>query len=302
MNDHTHTWETLVSQLNTWKRGSQLAPHKPLLTLLLLARARAGNPNTLSFEEVNVPLTQLLREFGPPRKSHHPEFPFWYLQNDGFWHVHDRAEFEHPLRTRKGKSQPTRRSLLHHHAVGEVPQLLWKQLQVTPGLIDRLATQLLDQFWPQSVHNDILQAVGLDLATETVTRRKRDPNFRHQVLRAYERKCAVCGYDARLGDTLFGLEAAHIKWHQYQGPDVVPNGLALCSLHHKAFDLGAITLTQDHHILVSQDVVGHDTTEATIISFSHARMRRPQSSADKPAGQFINWHHKNRFRWPEREG
>jgi len=39
----THTWEELVANLNVWKRGSQAAPHKPLLTLMLLARDQRDN-------------------------------------------------------------------------------------------------------------------------------------------------------------------------------------------------------------------------------------------------------------------
>jgi hypothetical protein len=34
---------------------------------------------------------------------------------------------------------------------------------------------------------------------------------------------------------------------------VVENGLSLCSLHHKAFDLGAIAISDDHKVLVSHD-------------------------------------------------
>jgi HNH endonuclease len=47
-----------------------------------------------------------------------------------------------------------------------------------------------------------------------------------------------------------GLEAAHIKWFQARGPDVVQNGLALCSLHHKIFDLGAFTVLPESHQIV----------------------------------------------------
>jgi putative restriction endonuclease len=39
-----------------------------------------------------------------------------------------------------------------------------------------------------------------------------------------------------------GLEAAHIKWFQAGGPDIEANGLAMCSLHHKLFDLGVFTI------------------------------------------------------------
>ena len=52
----------------------------------------------------------------------------------------------------------------------------------------------------------------------------------------------MCKYDIRFGDRLLGLEAAHIRWHSHDGRDVVSNGLALCSVHHKALDLGAMGL------------------------------------------------------------
>ena len=70
----------------------------------------------------------------------------------------------------------------------------------------------------------------------------RDPRFRKRVLEAYDERCAVCEYDIRFGDRLLGLEAAHIRWHSHDGRDVVPNGPALCGVHHKALDLGAMGL------------------------------------------------------------
>lgn len=60
--------------------------------------------------------------------------------------------------------------------------------------------------------------------------------FRQAVVKAYGECCAVCGFDARIVNTPMGIEAAHIQWQAYDGPDVVRNGVALCSLHHVAFD------------------------------------------------------------------
>jgi putative restriction endonuclease len=300
MADHIHTWEELVGRIGTWKdeKRGQVAPHKPLLVLLILARAQRGEGNVVRFADVDGPLKQLLREFGPERKSYHPEYPFWYLKNDGFWHVHQQAFFERPDQSRKGKTQPTRSVLLSNDARAEVPELFWKQLQKDPSLLARLARRLLEDFWPEDWHEEILGAVGLELGdeTETVQRRRRDPGFRLKVLQAYERKCAVCGFDARLGDALFGLEAAHIRWHQYHGPDVVPNGLALCSLHHKAFDRGAMGLDDNLVILISRDVSGHDTVRRVLTDYAGKDLRRPIGEADLPEGSHLHWHRKNVFR------
>src|SRR6478735_689938 len=72
--------------LNVWSRGDQRAPHKPLLVLYALGRWQQGKAE-VAYAEAEPELTALLREFGPPRKSDHPEQPFWRLQRDGVWTV-----------------------------------------------------------------------------------------------------------------------------------------------------------------------------------------------------------------------
>src|SRR4051812_7125758 len=76
--------------LSIWKQGDQRAPHKPLLVLYALGRWQAGQKD-VTFREAEPDLTALLREFGRPRKSDHPEQPFWRLQRDGVWIVHTPA-------------------------------------------------------------------------------------------------------------------------------------------------------------------------------------------------------------------
>ena len=42
------------------------------------------------------------------------------------------------------------------------------------------------------------------------------------------------------------------RWFNLGGPDKLDNGLALCSLHHKLFDRGALGLSHEHEIQVSE--------------------------------------------------
>ncbi|STV33784.1 restriction endonuclease [Klebsiella pneumoniae] len=95
--------------------------------------------------------------------------------------------------------------------------------------------------------------MGFDLQQ---IRKERDPHFRQQVLRAYNYECAICGFNMRHDNTSVALEAAHIKWKQHGGPCEIPNGLALCAIHHKAFDKGSIGLDEDMRIQVSPAVNG----------------------------------------------
>ena len=91
--DEERRWRQALSQLNTWKRRDQRAVHKPLLTLMLIARAASDASRRIHFAEIADELTRLLKEFGPPRKSYSPEYPFWHLQSDGFWTIENRAVF-----------------------------------------------------------------------------------------------------------------------------------------------------------------------------------------------------------------
>src|SRR6476646_1429416 len=108
------TTETILARfddLNTWKQGDQRAPHKPLLVLYALGRWQQGKPE-VAFKEAEPELTALLQEFGPPRRSDHPEQPFWRLQRDGVWAV--RAPANLPL---KGGDTSPRVTALRSHDV-----------------------------------------------------------------------------------------------------------------------------------------------------------------------------------------
>ena len=54
------------------------------------------------------------------------------------------------------------------------------------------------------------------------------------VLKIYDYKCAVCGFDIKLGSMPAALRPS-ILWHQAGGPDIEENGIAMCTMHHKLF-------------------------------------------------------------------
>src|SRR6516164_3493110 len=87
---------TRFDELNTWRQGDERAPHKPLLVLYALGRWQQGKAE-VTFKEAEPALKALLREFGPPRKSDHPEQPFWRLQKDSVWVVTAPANLPPPL-------------------------------------------------------------------------------------------------------------------------------------------------------------------------------------------------------------
>jgi putative restriction endonuclease len=83
-----------------------------------------------------------------------------------------------------------------------------------------------------------------------VKTRHHQPIFRSQVIHAYEKRCAVC----RLPFVEL-LDAAHIKSDADGGDAHVTNGLALCKIHHGAFDSNIIGISPDYRIHVRQSVL-----------------------------------------------
>jgi len=81
-------------------------------------------------------------------------------------------------------------------------------------------------------------------------RRVRDSEFVEKVRAAYGRTCVVCGSRRETPTGEPEVEAAHIYPKAEGGADDVRNGVALCKLHHWAFDTGWLSFTDDHEILV----------------------------------------------------
>jgi putative restriction endonuclease len=75
----------------------------------------------------------------------------------------------------------------------------------------------------------------------------RNSSFRHRVISAYRASCAFCGTQLKL------VEAAHIIPVAVEGStDETSNGVALCSLHHRAFDKGLVSFKTDFQTEISE--------------------------------------------------
>ncbi len=288
--------EEKFKDINVWKRGSERAPHKPLLLLYILGRYYNDESRKVSYLEIDKKLRALLIEFGPFRKTYHPEFPFWYLQNDGLWELDNTDR----LILRNGSSNPLRSELLKYNIHGGFPEGIYRELRKNKQLIMRVAKSILEAHFPNTIHQDILQEVGLNTEIETYRRRKRNPEFRELILKAYQYKCAICGFDIKVGKEPVALEGAHIKWHQAGGPDEECNGLALCTLHHKLFDRGAFTLSTSLKLKVSEYAHGGDSFEEWLLRFNGKEIKPPIKPTYYPEEKFIHWHIKEVFKGPVR--
>lgn len=104
--------------------------------------------------------------------------------------------------------------------------------------------------------------------------------FRPRVLRAYDSQCALC----RLRHPPL-LDAAHIIPDSKGGEPVVPNGLAMCKIHHAAYDANIIGIRPDRGVEVRVDVLaeidgpmlrhGLQEMHGSTISLPRARRHHP---------------------------
>ena len=188
MNEQSYNVEQLqqmFTHITVWKRGAERAPHKPLLLLYALGKCQRGEPRAIPYTEVDPVLQRLLRAFGPPRKSYHSEYPFWRLQQDGIWELQG-AEHVVP---RQSNNDAKKSELLKYEVSGGFPTSIYAVLRDHPRLLVEIASDLLVRNFPESIHEDILDAVGLTLQVETITRATRDPQFRVRVLTVYGYTC-----------------------------------------------------------------------------------------------------------------
>ena len=286
-----------VKNISIWKKGGQRAPHKPLLLLFALGKCFRNEGRLISYTNVETALKPLLMEFGPTRKSYHPEHPFWRLKRDGIWELSNFDNINPNPKNGNVRVSDLRKFDVHGGFNEEIYTYL---SQNNDGLI-KIVSYLLESNFPVSIHEDILRAVGIDLVLDRSVKRKRDPQFRDKMLIAYENQCAVCGFNVRVGNSLIGLEAAHIKWHQAGGPDIEKNGLILCSLHHKLFDRGAFSITQDMKVSVSDRANGTIGFNEWLLAFHDKEIRKPQRISYFPDEQFVDWHCREVFQGYGRE-
>lgn len=123
-------------------------------------------------------------------------------------------------------------------------------------------------------------------ATAVVRLRLHQRGFRERVLQAYQRQCAFC----RLRHEEL-LDAAHIiPDADPAGEPLVRNGIALCALHHAAFDRYFLGLRPDYVIEVRRDIL----TEADGPTLVHAlqalhgtRIILPRRSDLQPARELV---------------
>ena len=124
--------------------------------------------------------------------------------------------------------------------------------------------------------------------TSTVRLRLHQRSFREKVLSAYRSQCAFC----RLRH-LELLDAAHIiPDTEPNSVPTVPNGIALCKLHHAAFDSFFIGINPDYIIELRKDILEEE--DGPMLKHGLKELHRtkiilPSSKSLWPERNYLEW-------------
>ena len=130
------------------------------------------------------------------------------------------------------------------------------------------------------------EAPEREYRSRVVKERLHQAGFRENVMTAYTNHCAVC----RLKRVEL-VEAAHIVPDSLGGPPLVTNGMALCKLHHAAFDRNVLGIRPDLTVAIREDVL--EEVDGPMLAHGlkdfHGRelMHVPRRAADRPGIEFL---------------
>ena len=114
-------------------------------------------------------------------------------------------------------------------------------------------------------------------------------SFRDFVLLGYKNRCAITN-ESIFHEKLINLEAAHIMPKSHSGSFLPCNGIALSRDMHWAFDKGMFSISEEHTIIV------HDDVKNTILNKYHnQKINLPTEDFFKPEKAFLNYHREKIF-------
>jgi putative restriction endonuclease len=279
-----------ISDLNTWARQGQRAPHKPLYFLYCLGRLQAGKERLTAFEELRPLLVEALRIYGPSRKTHHAEYPFWHLAqgSDALCEIVS----QNPIRLRPGAANPSASELLTKNASGGFKTCYFEELKDL-RTASAAAHRILDAHFPPLLHQDVLDFFGVKLDDPHALDRSQTWEFKKRVLEAYEGRCSVTGIKLESYSVAPALDSIHICWPQAGGNDDTSNGIFMNLVHAKLFSLGLLGIQDDFQLLYSSRLnVGGAHSQL----FSSNKLLLPSGKEHWPSKIALRWHRAQVFK------
>ncbi len=144
-------WLQTIRELRCNVHNGLRAPHKPLLLLFALARFQRHSKNiVIRYGDAEARLDRLLADFGPRHKTS-AKYPFLHLE-PSIW-----------IRTPAGEPSSIKIGVLRRDGTGKLSPEFENALLNEPQLLAQIVRYLLDTNFPESLHTEILEQVGLNI-------------------------------------------------------------------------------------------------------------------------------------------
>lgn len=241
------------------------APHKPLLLLTVLDLIERGEI-TDNRIEISPLLVETYLNYWKHIPTGQPRLfnPFPRLRTSGFWHLHARPRQEAALAaTRSFQSMSHLTKLVAYASLDPKLFMLLQRPEVREVMRQTIIETHLSHYRPvvesAASENQLIneaarklrqEVLSGDAENETVSP-ARSAAFRQEIMRLYDYTCAACCLRIITPDFKSAVDAAHIIRFADSHDDVINNGLALCKLHHWAFDEHLIAVSDSYRLLVS---------------------------------------------------
>ena len=193
------------------------------------------------------------------------------------------------------KVMEMRRPLAYFHGLLPGRYLaIWPVYIVADDLSNLTFKAALDNLSSFEVNTNVSRQIAEDTTarraylTATVRVRVHQRSFRERVIEAYKSQCAFCRLKHREL-----LDAAHIiPDHSPEGEPIITNGIALCKLHHAAYDSFILGVTPDYIIHVRQDVLEEEdgpVLQHGLKGLHNTRLILPSSKSHYPSRDALEW-------------
>ena len=295
--DPIKAWVEGLQSTRRATTNGEIAPHQPTTILWLLSEFLKGKPRLQNWSKIREPLSSLIVEAGGGPT---PEYPLAVLANESLIDVQG---IELPL---PSTSSHPRRTFDQQDPVFGLTINLYDELGSQPDRIVEVINSVGSMFASDNAFQSVLTKLALPTPSNTSSvdlvvpvgeiapGRKarmaysvqRSAEVAKWVKQTYNDTCQVCRVRLETPGNATS-DAAHIKGlgSPHDGPDIIENILCLCPNHHRTFDAGAWTITDDLKVKdlisgeIGVDLYVHDSHKIQIDCVQHHRQFFASSSS-----------------------
>jgi putative restriction endonuclease len=242
-------------KLRVDKRGGHERPHKPCMLLAVIGLAEAGRlkVNSIQFDQPLLDRYYSIFERVRTDTDHaNPNFPFFHLRSEGFWHPQPLPGREAVLEAMdSARSISAITNNIDHVQLDDALFKILNNAEERSSLREMLLTRwfgsklakLKDIQFEDRYESRLREAVGEPINDQQAeyTKPVRDAAFRRVVIEAYDFRCAATGTRLVLPGQQVLVQAAHLIPFSDSQDDDPCNGIALTPDIHWAMDRNFIS-------------------------------------------------------------